>query len=132
MQAILTKFLPATNYKGTRIKATCAAGSITVDYHSVDEGGIFNDEARHVAVARMLMKKIWGGRPQEQQHDVISGCLPSGDYCHVLSTFPVAAQQMRDSIREASPHGNPWREGHACRPVLDALAGYRGVETLAL
>ena len=129
MQAILTKIIPATNTRGTRIKATCAAGSLTVDYHSVDEGGIFSEQDRHAAVARMLVKKIWGDRPQEQNHDVITGCLPSGDYCHVLSSFPIAAQKMRDSIREGSPHGNPWREGHACRPVLDALADYRNVPT---
>ena len=130
MHAILTKVIPATNTRGTRIKAACAAGSLTVDYHSVGEGGIFSDQERHAAVARMLVKKLWGGRPQ--QHDVISGCLPSGDYCHVLSSFPIAAQKMRDSIRENSPHGNPWREGHACRFVLDALADYRGVATLDL
>jgi hypothetical protein len=30
-QAILTKFLPPTNYRGARIKAWCQAGSVTID-----------------------------------------------------------------------------------------------------
>lgn len=31
-QAIVTKYLPATNYKPSRIKASCDAGSITISY----------------------------------------------------------------------------------------------------
>lgn len=32
MQAIKTKYLPATNTKPSRIKAECEAGSITISY----------------------------------------------------------------------------------------------------
>lgn len=32
MQAIKTKYLPATNFKGSRIKASCEAGSLTIPY----------------------------------------------------------------------------------------------------
>ena len=32
MQAITTKYLPATNTKGARIKASCEAGSVTISY----------------------------------------------------------------------------------------------------
>lgn len=31
-QAIQTKYLPATSFKGSRIKAWCERGSITIDY----------------------------------------------------------------------------------------------------
>ena len=33
MQAIVVKFLPPTNYKGSRLKAECERGSVTIDYH---------------------------------------------------------------------------------------------------
>lgn len=33
MQAIITKYIPATNTRGTRIKATCSPGSITIPMH---------------------------------------------------------------------------------------------------
>lgn len=29
-QAIVTKFLGPTNYRGSRVKATCQAGSVTI------------------------------------------------------------------------------------------------------
>ncbi len=31
-QAILVKYLPATNFKGSRLKAACERGSITIPY----------------------------------------------------------------------------------------------------
>lgn len=34
MQAITTRFIPASNYRGSRIKATCERGSITVSADS--------------------------------------------------------------------------------------------------
>ena len=54
MQAILTKFLPATNHKGSRIKATAAGGaSITIDYSSN-----LNIEEAHTEAAYALMNKM--------------------------------------------------------------------------
>jgi hypothetical protein len=32
MQAIKTKYLPATDYRGSRVKATCERGSITISF----------------------------------------------------------------------------------------------------
>lgn len=32
MQAIITKYMPATNSRGARIKASCGVKSITIDY----------------------------------------------------------------------------------------------------
>lgn len=53
MQAITVKFLPVTNFRGYRLKARCAAGSITIDRPS---DGDFNAHARTAAVA--LCKKL--------------------------------------------------------------------------
>lgn len=57
MQAITTKYLPATNTKGARIKATCEAGSVTISYpYSGDE------QNTHWQAAQALIAKLgwWG------------------------------------------------------------------------
>lgn len=77
MQAIVTKFLAPTNLKGARIKATAAAGSVTIDfdYYAGEAGS-------HLLAANALLKKLnW-----EQNGITIagSGMLPDGNYCHVL------------------------------------------------
>lgn len=58
MQAIVTKFLGPTNYRGSRIKARCDAGSVVIslDYaESVEEN--------HRIAAMTLVKKLgWDGR----------------------------------------------------------------------
>lgn len=53
-QAIVTKYLGPTNFKGSRIKATSASGkSITVGYKSE-----LSSEANHKAAARALCVKL--------------------------------------------------------------------------
>jgi hypothetical protein len=51
MQAIVTKFLAPTNHKGARIKATAAAGTVTInfDYEAGDFGS-------HLLAANALLK----------------------------------------------------------------------------
>jgi hypothetical protein len=53
MQAITTKYLPATNFRGSRIKATAQAGSVTVPWD--DALGV---EANHRQAACALMAKF--------------------------------------------------------------------------
>ena len=53
MQAIITKYLGPTNHRGSRIKATAWAGSVTVSYdYSVDSGG------NHKAAAQAVCDKL--------------------------------------------------------------------------
>lgn len=53
MQAIQTKFIGPTNYRGSRYKATCEAGTLTLECdHALDA------EANHVRVARALIAKL--------------------------------------------------------------------------
>ena len=64
MQAITTKYLGPTDYRGARIKATCQAGSVTVPFPYEDSD--------HDAAARALIAKLgWGGQ-------WVSGGLPDG------------------------------------------------------
>jgi len=68
MQAIVTRFLAPTNHQPSRVKATAAAGRLTVPWdHSL---GV---SANHQAVARALADRFgWAGR-------WVSGGMPLGD-----------------------------------------------------
>lgn len=73
-QAIQTKYFGPSNVKGARIKATCAADSITIGYKHA-----LNFEENHKYAADMLMSKLgWNER-----NALVSGCLKDGSYVHV-------------------------------------------------
>lgn len=56
-QAITTKFLGPTDYKGSRVKATCEAGSVTLSWDHA-----LNSDGNHEAACRALMAKLgWDG-----------------------------------------------------------------------
>jgi hypothetical protein len=58
MQAIVTKFLGPTNHRGSRVKAWCEAGSVTVSWdHAKDVGG------NHDAAAEALIRKLGWDAP---------------------------------------------------------------------
>ena len=86
MQAIITKYLPATNFKPARMKASCARGSVTVSYdHDLDS------EGNHLAAASALVCKFviedkskYGTTANPWSAPRVSGQLPNGDYCHVF------------------------------------------------
>lgn len=91
MQAIITRVLPATNTKPTRIKASCARDSIIYSVHELDEGD------PHVMAARELCATFL--REDEAVHRIppannpwgrafVSGELPNGDRVHVDSGQP--------------------------------------------
>lgn len=73
-QAITTKYLCPTNFKGARIKAEAEAGSITIVWdHSL------NREENFIAAAKTLMGKLeWKG-------ELVGGCMKSGHYCFVIA-----------------------------------------------
>ena len=78
MQAIQTKYLPATNTKPSRIKAWCDAGSVTIAYpYEYEESGA------HLYVALTLQNKLgWNGPNYGELHQ---GALPNNaGYCHVI------------------------------------------------
>ena len=77
MQAIVTKYLSPTNHRGTRIKATCAAGTFTADWaYSV---GV---EENHRLAAEYAQQELgWTGDSYGKLH---GGTMKNGDYCWVL------------------------------------------------
>lgn len=74
-QAIITKYFPASNVKGSRVKASAAAGSIILHY---DSG--LSSERNHAKAAEALANKFgWRGTWQ-------MGGMPSDTgYCFVCS-----------------------------------------------
>jgi hypothetical protein len=88
MQAITTKYLPATNTKPSRIKAACERGSITVSYDSAG-----SDEDAHVAAAQALVESFivqdsakYGSNAKSNPWNAkrVVGGLHSGGYAHVF------------------------------------------------
>ena len=88
MQAIVTKFLPATNFNGARIKARAAAGSITVPFE-YDSASRDHDLAAIALVRKMKWYPcviVHGGMP-----DV------SGD-CYVILPKQTPRVEPKDCI----------------------------------
>jgi hypothetical protein len=86
MQAIITKYLPATNHKPSRIKASCERGSITVGYHSEMAG-----ESPHIGAAQALVNKFiaedakqYGPHVNPWSKPRAVGQIPSGEFVHVF------------------------------------------------
>ena len=78
MQAIQTKYLPATNTKQSRIKAWCNAGSVTIGYpHEHSEA-----DAHYSAAQALIVQLGWTGQHYGQ---LCQGSLPgNAGYCHVM------------------------------------------------
>lgn len=75
MQAIITKYIPCTNTKPSRVKATCEAGSITLSWDSSGD-----DKLVHQGAARKLCQKLgWKG-------EMITGGTKAF-YCHVRTKY---------------------------------------------
>jgi hypothetical protein len=68
MQAITTKYLGPTNFRGSRIKASCEAGSITLPYdYNENDGG-------HYGAAVALIKKLgWEDHGRWYRGDTSTG-----------------------------------------------------------
>ena len=87
MQAITTKYLPATKVRGSRIKAICERGSITISYPHELSG-----EAVHVAAADALVAKFvredwaqYGDERNPWEGNRVCGGMVCGGYAHVFA-----------------------------------------------
>lgn len=85
MQAIIAKYLPATNSKPSRIKASCERGSLIASFDSGDR----QDDAFKNAVDKLCAKfdaedeKKYGskrGHKGSWSRPKASGQIPSGEY----------------------------------------------------
>ena len=90
MQAILTKYLPVTNSRGSRIKATCERGSLTIDYPHELSGDAVHRKAAHALVEKFLSEDAikYGQEARSSKsgwnREFVTGCLPDGTFAHVF------------------------------------------------
>jgi hypothetical protein len=92
MQAIQTKYLPATNTRGSRIKATCERGSITIPYPYELSGDECHREAVRQLVARFCAEDFKSYQTPIESNpwnrwnrSFATGCLPDGSFAHVFT-----------------------------------------------
>lgn len=94
MQAITTKYLPATNCKPSRVKATSQAGSVTISHDCADN----HDDTHKKAVLALCRKFGWEG-------SLVMGTTHHGDNVWVFVN-------ERDVI---FAHGKKEEASHAAR-----------------
>tara|TARA_R110000868_G_scaffold19036_1_gene82358 strand:- start:156 stop:431 length:276 start_codon:yes stop_codon:yes gene_type:complete len=64
MQAITTKYLPATNFRGSRVKARAGThrATVTIPYHDSGDFEQYGKLDAHAVAARLLARKFgWDG-----------------------------------------------------------------------
>jgi len=71
MQAIVTKFFGPTNSRGSRVKAKCQAGSVTLGWDHA-----LNPDGNHDAAAQALASKL--GWTSDAYGQLVGGGLPDG------------------------------------------------------
>lgn len=89
MQAIHTKYVTRTDRRGSRIKATCERGSITIDYPHELHGDEVHREAARQLVARFIKEDKEDCICKDSSQNVwarpfVTGGLPDGTYAHVF------------------------------------------------
>jgi len=88
MQAITTKYLPATNNSGARIKATCARGSYTIGFDYSLSGDAIHIAAASALIERFLAQDLKShGTPIESNpwnRPFATGTLSNGTFAHVF------------------------------------------------
>jgi len=87
MQAITTKYLPATNSNGARVKATCARGSFTIGFDYALSGDAIHIAAASALIERFLSQDLKSGTPIESNpwnRPFATGTLSDGTVAHVF------------------------------------------------
>jgi len=108
-QAIVTKFLGPTNYRGSRVKATAQAGSITLEWDHA-----LNPDKNHLAAATALANRYdW----LDSGLRMVGGALPAeAGYVYTFDDEPKAKVELSD-----------WRD-----MAIDALIEERYEEAIAI
>ena len=88
MQSIQTKYLSATDTRGSRIKAKCARGSIVIPFPHELSGDDIHRAAVLALVTRFLDEDSSKGTPRETNfwnRSFASGSLPDGSMAHIFT-----------------------------------------------
>jgi hypothetical protein len=81
MQAIVTKYLPPSNTRGSRIRATADAGSVTILFPADIDG-----QAAHRVAAQALADKLGWGRKY------LGGSLPDNTGYVFVPVHPISEE----------------------------------------
>lgn len=88
MQAIQTKYISATNTRGSRIKASCERGSLTIPYPYELSGDEVHREAVRQLVCRFIEEDKKGNATPPASNpwgrEFVTGGLPDGTCAHVF------------------------------------------------
>lgn len=120
MQAIVTRYVPATNTKPSRIKASCVRGSVLTSYPHELSGDAVHEYAAAALVAKFCAadRKEYGTpiekNPWNQPR--VSGWLPSGGMAHIFTSLPLIVAPARAYLEQASVSNRA-----ALRNALEAL-----------
>lgn len=87
MQAIHSKYIPATNNRPSRIKASCERGSVTISFPHLS-----GDENHREAVRRLVWRFIEEDKNQNATppasnpwgREFVTGGLPDGTFAHIF------------------------------------------------
>lgn len=80
MQAIEVKYLGPTNHQGSRLKATCQSGSVTVGWKYELE-----DNDNYLRAAIELVRKMGWYDIDMSEHNLTGGVLASGSHVFVFN-----------------------------------------------
>ena len=88
MQAIITKYFgPSEDGKGSRIKAKCERGSITIPFsYEAPTPEAAHREAAHALINKGVEEDIkeFGHPIESWKTPFVTGSIPSGEYVHVF------------------------------------------------
>lgn len=87
MQAITTKYYGPGNVRGSRVKASCERGSLTVPWrHELDSAANHTEAARALLLkfAREDVKQYGGTVEDHHWGEIVSGEIKSGVTVHVV------------------------------------------------
>ena len=87
MQAITTKYLCPTNFKGARVKASCERGSITLSWPDELSGSDCHVWAKEQLVSRFIAEdeKRYGTNRNPWAGETVCAQLETGEYAHVFT-----------------------------------------------
>ena len=87
MQAIISKYISPTNYRGARVKASCERGSITLSWPDELSGETVHVWAKEQLIARFVKEDAerYGSEANPWAGETVCGQIPSGEYVHVFT-----------------------------------------------
>jgi len=102
MQAIITKYIPATNFKPSRIKVSCERGSLVMSYDS----GLNDGDAHRAACDALCARfddedaKRYGSTERNWSRPKSSGQIPDGRY--VFTFIPKRVEARKPELVAAA------------------------------